>query len=147
MSIVINLLSSVTIYRPINQVFEFMSCSENDFQWQYGTLSSARISEGATRVGSFFRSNGHLMGRRNHSTFEITEYEANETYGFTSVSGPVDSHTVYSFGVVPDSTKIDISTQVSTLNLPGIHEGVLEKHLKKQLRENLAMLKGILEAN
>lgn len=143
----INVLSSIIIYRPIKQVFDFMSSSENDFQWQYGTLSSARISEGATRVGSFFRSIGHLMGRRNQSTFEITEYEANETYGFKSVSGPVDSHTVYSFEIIRGSTKIDIATQVSTLNSPGIHEGVLEKHLRKQLRENLAMLKGILETN
>jgi hypothetical protein len=87
------------------------------------------------------------MGRRNQSTFEITEYEANETYGFKSVSGPVDSHTVYSFEIIRGSTKIDIATQVSTLNSPGIHEGVLEKHLRKQLRENLAMLKGILETN
>lgn len=143
----INVLSSIVIYRPIKQVFEFMSSAENDFQWQYGTLSSARISEGATRVGGFFRSIGHLLGRRNQSTFQITEYAANETYGFKSVSGPVDSHTLYSFEMVRGSTKIDISTQVDTVNSPDIHEGVLEKHLRKQLKENLAMLKGLLEAN
>ena len=141
----INVLSSIVIYKPIQQVFDFMSSSENDFQWQYGTLSAASVSKGAARVGASFRSIGHLLGRRNQSTFEITEYEANEKFGFKSVTGPLDSHTLYTFETVRGSTKIDISTEVRAVNVPEIHEGTLAKHLKKQLRENLAMLKGILE--
>src|SRR5215213_9715382 len=58
----IDLNSSTLIYRPIRQVFDFMSVPENNFQWQYGTLASARISEGAGNIGTFFRSIGHLMG-------------------------------------------------------------------------------------
>jgi len=50
----INLNSSTLIYRPIRQVFDFISAPENDFQWQYGTLASARISEGAGNIGTFF---------------------------------------------------------------------------------------------
>lgn len=141
----INLLSSIMIYRPIREVFDFVSVSENDFQWQYETLASGRVSEGATRVGASFRSVGHVMGRRNHSTFEITDYEANEKFGFRSVSGPLDTQTLYTFEAVRGSTKMDIATQVRAVNVPQIHEGSLAKHLKRQLRENLAMLKGILE--
>jgi hypothetical protein len=141
----INLLSSIMIYRPIREVFDFVSVSENDFQWQYETLASGRVSEGATRVGASFRSVGHVMGRRNHSTFEITDYEANEKFGFRSVSGPLDTQTLYTFETVRGSTKMDIATQVRAVNVPQIHEGSLAKHLKRQLRENLAMLKGILE--
>ena len=40
----INLNNSVMIYRPIKQVFDFISAAENDFQWQYGILESARLS-------------------------------------------------------------------------------------------------------
>ncbi len=74
----IDLSASVSIYRPIQKVFEFLSRTENDFQWQYGTLESARISSDAVGVGVFFRSIGHVMGRRLLATFEITEYEANK---------------------------------------------------------------------
>ncbi len=141
----INLSTSVQIYRPIKQVFEFISVAENDFQWQYGTLESARVSTGAIGVGAFFRSIGHLMGRRLQGTFEITEYEANRKYGFKSLSGPLHSQTLYTFEIAGGSTKINVSMQASVVDFFHISESNLEKQLKKQLKENLAMLKGILE--
>jgi len=141
----INVLSSIVVYRPINEVFDFMSSSENDFQWQYGTLAAGRVSEGATRVGGSFRSIGHFMGLRNQSIYEVTDYEENEKFGFKSVSGPLDSLTLYTFETVRGSTKIDVTTQVREVRVPQVHEGTLEKHLRKEIRENLAMLKEILE--
>ncbi len=41
----INLTLDTKIYRPIKQVFDFVSEPENDFQWQYGTLASTRLSD------------------------------------------------------------------------------------------------------
>jgi len=141
----INLNISTLIYRPIRQVFDFMSAPENDFQWQYGTLASARISEGAGNTGTFFRSIGHLMGRRLLSTFEVTEYEMNRKYGFKSLSGPLNSHTSYTFEIANNNTKITISTQANVVNFFQMDEGILEKKMKKQLKENLARLKNLLE--
>ncbi len=134
------------IYRPIKQVFDFMSTPENDFQWQYGTLTSARLSEGVSDIGTSFQSVGHLMGRRNLSTFEVTDYEPNKKYGFKSTSGPLLSQTSYTFEIASGSTKINISTQANVVNFFQMDEGILEKKMKKQLKENLAMLKDILEA-
>ena len=142
----INLNMSTMIYRPVKQVFDFMSTPENDFQWQYGTLASARISEGLSQVGTSFRSIGHLLGRRVQSTFEVTEYEPNRKYGFKSLSGPLRSNTSYTFEVDKGVTRIDISTQVNAINFFQVNQGVLEKGMKKQLKENLAMLKDLLEA-
>ena len=142
----INLISSTLIERPVKQVFDFMSTPENDFQWQYGTLASARISEDANKRGTSFRSIGHLMGRRVQSTFEVTAYEPNKIYGFKSLSGPLQSHTSYTFEMNKDSTQIDISTQVTMINFFQVNQGVLEKHMKQQLEENLALLKDLLEA-
>lgn len=141
-----NLEMSTMIYRPVSQVFDFMSTPENDFQWQYGTLASARISEGLSKVGTSFRSIGHLLGRRVQSTFEVTEYEPNRKYGFKSLSGPLRSYTSYTFEVDKGVTQIGISTQVNAINFFQVNQGVLEKGMKKQLRENLAMLKDLLEA-
>ncbi len=142
----ININNSTMIYRPIRQVFDFMSTPENDFQWQYGTLTSARLSEDVCNMGTFFRSIGHLMGRRVESTFEVNEYEPNRKYGFKSISGPLHSQTSYTFEIANGSTKINISTQANVVNFFQVDEGVLEKKMKKQLKENLAMLKDLLEA-
>ena len=138
--------SNKLIYRPIKEIFDFIAASENDFQWQYGTLASGQITEGAARVGAFFRSIGHFMGRRMESTFEVTEYEPASKYGFKSLSGPMHSQTLYTFEVTGGGTQVNVSTQASAVNLFQAPEGILEKQMKKQLKDNLAMLKNILEA-
>jgi hypothetical protein len=142
----INLISNKLIYRPIKEIFNFISTPENDFQWQYGILESAQISEGAARVGAFFRSIGHFMGRRIENTFEITEYEPTSKYGFKSCSGPMYSRTLYTFEMENGATKINVSTLASAVNFSlQSDEGVLEKHMKKQLKDNLTLLRDILE--
>jgi hypothetical protein len=86
------------------------------------------------------------MGRRVQSTFEVTEYKPNEKYGFKSLSGPLQSYTSYSFKMDRGCTQIDLSTQVTVATLLQLNEGVLEKKMRKQLKDNLALLKDILEA-
>jgi Polyketide cyclase / dehydrase and lipid transport len=141
----INIDMSMTIYRPVRQVFDFMSTPENDFQWQYGTLATARLSEGIGSLGPFFRSIGHLLGRRNLSTFEVTEYELNSKYGFRSLSGPLPSQTSYTFEMAEGGTRINVSTRMRAVSIFHMNERMLEKKIKIQLKENLTMLKGLLE--
>lgn len=135
------------IYRPLKQVFSFIVTPENDFQWQYGTLTSIQISEGKMGIGTLFRAVSHFMGQRIESIYEVTEFEPDKRYGFQSRSGPMDSYTLYTFEATKGSTKINISTRVraGVLFKPG--DTLVEKKLKKQYRENLALLKGILEAD
>ena len=134
------------IYRPLKQVFAFVAAPENDFQWQYGTLASTRISEGEMGIGSMFRTVSHFMGRRMESVCEVTEFEPNHRYGFKSLSGPVDSHTVYTFEMTETSTKIEIFTETDPRDLFETNDVIVEKKSKRQYKEYLATLKNILEA-
>lgn len=134
------------IYRPLKQVFGFVSTPENDFQWQYGTLGSAQLSEGTIGIGTLFRTIGHFMGRRIESTYEVTEFEPYKKYGFKSVSGPVQSHTLFTFEVLAGSTKVNITTDSSAGDLFQTSDGIVEKKARKQYKENLALLKHILES-
>ncbi|MBL8103531.1 MAG: SRPBCC family protein [Anaerolineales bacterium] len=141
----INLNTNTVIYRPVRQVFDFMSTPENDFQWQYGILASSRLSEDTNDIGTLFRSIGHLMGARVQGTFEVTEYEPNRRYGFKSLSGPLHSRTSYTFEIADGSTQVNISTQANVGESSQMDERILEKKMKKQLKENLKMLKELLE--
>jgi len=142
---VIEITCNTSIYRPIKRVFDFISTPENDFQWQYGTLASTRLSGNLIGLGANFQSVSHLMEQRIQSTFEVTEYEPNQKYGFKSISGPLQSFTTYSFEIIKSCTQVTVSMQANAINLIGLNENVLEKKLKRQLKENLAMLKNILE--
>ena len=94
---------------------------------------------------SFFRSIGHLMGRRNLSTFEVTDYEPDEKYRFKSLSGPVHSNTCYILENVGGGTRLHIFIQASAPHFFKITERLLEKTMRKQLDENVTLLKTILE--
>jgi len=141
----IQILANTQIYQPIKRVFDFISTPENDFQWQYGTLASTRLSNGMIGLGANFQSVSHFMEHRIQSTFEVTAYETNLKYGFKSISGPLQSFTTYTFEIIKNCTQVNVSMQVNTVNLIGFNENVLEKKLKRQIKENLAMLKNILE--
>ena len=135
------------IYRPLTQVFNFVTTPENDFHWQYATLTSAKISQGEMGVGSLFRVVGHCMGRRMENVYEVTEFGPNKIYGFKSLSGPMDSYTVYTFEIIKGFTRISNSTQIS-LGAPfKLNPVTAEKTVKKEYRENLALLKDILESS
>jgi len=76
----------------------------------------------------------------------VIEYEPDKKYAFKALSGPLYSQTSYVFERVNGGTKINISIQAYVVNFFQVNEGVLEKSMKKQLKENLAMLKSLLEA-
>lgn len=135
------------IYRPLTQVFAFVATPENDFQWQYGTLTSTQISGGEIGIGTVFRAVGHLLGRRMETEYQITVFELNKKYGFQSVSGPVDSSALYTFEMDKGGTRINLSTRVSSTDLFKPNETIVGKKFKKQSKENLAMLKSVLEAH
>ena len=142
----INLHVSTIISQPVKQVFDFVSSPENDSQWQSGTVAATRLPDGASKTGSFFRSIGHLLGHRMQGIFEVTEYEPDRKYGFKSLSGTLHSQTSYTFEPASGNTKISISTQAHAVNSLQMNERLLERKMKKQLKENLAVLKDLLEA-
>jgi hypothetical protein len=135
------------IYRPLEQVFIFVATPENDFQWQYATLASTQISPGEVGIGTLFRAMGHLMGRRIETVYEVTVFELGKRYGFKSVSGPVDSYTLYTFEAVEGGTKINLSTETDPKDAFRPNESIALKRFKKQYKENLAMLKNVLETH
>lgn len=142
----IHIISNTQIYQPIKRVFDFISTPENDFQWQYGTLVSARVSGSCAGLGACFQSTGHFMGHRVQSTFEVIEYEPNSRYGFKSLSGPLLSFTSYALDIDKGRTQVKLSIQANIINLIELNENILEKKMKRQLKEDLAMLKNIMEA-
>lgn len=134
------------IYRPLQDVFKFITTPENDFEWQYGTLASTQISSGDICVGALFRTKGHFTQRLIEGIYEITDFEPNQKYGFKSLSGPLRVSTLYTFEVSYGSTKITMFFQACTEDLFKTSDASVEKSVKKQCRENLALLKSLLEA-
>ena len=142
---VISISSTIVIYRPAGVVFDFISSAANDFEWQYGTLASAPLSDAALGPGATFQTIGHLMGRRVSGTFEITHYEAGKSYGFRSLSGPMQIVTLFTLEMESGATRVRVKTDASAVNWLDSNERVMGKYMQKQMRDDLAMLRDILE--
>jgi uncharacterized membrane protein len=79
---------SVTVRRPIEEVFAFLADAENDPRWRSGVLDIARV--GGDGVGTRYRQGVKgPMGRRVAADFEVTEYEPPRAIGFRTTAGPV----------------------------------------------------------
>jgi uncharacterized membrane protein len=142
---VISISSTITIYRPAGTVFEFISSAANDFEWQYGTLASGPMSAALPGQGTTFQTIGHLMGRRVSGTFEVTHYEAGKRYGFRSLTGPMQIVTLFTLELEKGATRVQVTTEANPVNGLEFNERLMGKYMQKQMRDDLAMLKDILE--
>ena len=141
----ISISSTIVIYRPAGVVFDFISSASNDFEWQYGTLASGPLASTALGPGATFQTVGHLMGRRVNGTFEVTHYEAGKQYGFRSLTGPLQVATVFTLEMERGATRVRVETDASPVNWMDSNERVMGRFMQKQLREDLALLRDILE--
>lgn len=140
-SININML----IARPVWEVFDYITNPGNNAQWQYGLFESVQISDGKMWIGTVFSSFGHFMGRRIQSDFEVTEFETNQSYGFETISGPIQLQTSYSFEALDHGTNVMNSSLINPGGFFKLLDPIVEKIAKKQFLENLTTLKEILE--
>lgn len=86
------------------------------------------------------------MGLRVQNTYEVIEYVLNKSYGFKSLTGPLQSFTTYAFNINKGYTLVELSLQANAVSLLGVNENILKKKMRKQIKENLALLKSILES-
>jgi hypothetical protein len=141
----IHINSTITIHRPVRQIFNFVSSTENDTQWQYGILASHRHTQNPIGLGMLFSSLSHFMGRRLQSKFEVTEYEPNRRYGFVSRVGPIQLQSSYTFEIFQGGTQVKATLHINQGGYFRLPDSIVARFAKKQLKENLTILKNILE--
>ena len=92
----IRIQANVTINRPIDEVFRFMTNHQNALQWQSGLLE-ARVTNDVVGVGKTWVDVVQFLGRRLEIASELTEFEPLRTVGFKSTSGPIPLEGRYAF--------------------------------------------------
>jgi uncharacterized protein YndB with AHSA1/START domain len=99
---------SITVARPIEEVFAFLADAENDPRWRGAVLDIARVEgEG---VGARYRQGVKgPMGRRVPADFEITEYAPPRAIGFRGTAGPVRPEGRYELEPVDGGTRVRFS--------------------------------------
>ncbi|MGH9003982.1 MAG: SRPBCC family protein, partial [Acidimicrobiia bacterium] len=76
----IKLAQSVSINRPVEEVWKFISNFENTTRWSRGVLEARQTSEGPLGVGSTLQTVVRAFGRRRTASYLVTEYEPNSAF-------------------------------------------------------------------
>jgi len=137
-------IQSVTIARPVNQVFASLADANNIPNWRPDVLE-VRSRGGPLRVGSEFDEVISFGGRK-AQTFRVDVFEPNKTLEVVAIAGlgirPTQRYSVSSRG---DTTTISIRVTVRTLGLFRLLEPLLPKIIGAKWRDYSDRLRLLVE--
>jgi uncharacterized protein YndB with AHSA1/START domain len=136
--------NTVTISRPIEQVFGFLSDFENLPRWNYAILETHKISQGPVGIGTIYQQLRSVPSR-NQERFEVTAYTPPGQLEIQGQLGPFPSRLSYALDTVPEGTRITNSVELE-LRGPGRLLGrVAVPRVRDAVAANLRTLKELLE--
>ena len=140
----IRIQASVTVNRPLEEVFRFMTDNQNALQWQSGLLE-ARVTNGVIGVGKTWVDVVQVLGRRIEVASELTEFEPLRVVGFKSTSGPIPLEGRYAFAPDGEGIKVTFTLQGEAGGFFKLAEPIVARSTQRQWETNLANLKDLLE--
>src|SRR6266481_1021686 len=117
---------SVTIARPVNEVFALLANTESIPRWRPDVLA-ARSDGGPLRMGSEFDEVINFGGRK-AQTFRVEVFEPNQTLEVAAIAGlGIRPTQRYSLSNSDGNTTVSIRVTVRTLGLFRLLEPLLPK--------------------
>src|SRR5436309_3208835 len=83
-SMMVSFQNSITVNRPVDEVFRFMADPKNYVKWMNGVTQSEPLATTPTRVGARVRVAGKEGFWKYDNPMEITEYEPNRKLGISA---------------------------------------------------------------
>jgi len=140
----IRIQASMTVNRPLEEVFRFMTNHQNALRWQSGLLE-ARVTNDVVGVGKTWVDVVQVLGQRIEIASELTEFEPLRAVGFKSTSGPIPLEGRYAFEPDGAGTKVTFTLQGEAGGFFKLAEPIVARSTQRQWETNLANLKDLLE--
>ncbi len=137
---------SVTIKRPVEEVFAAMSDASKNGRWASGVSETTKTSDGPIGVGTTYHSVGKFLGRRMESDITYTEFEPNSRYAFeTSTPFPITATLTYES--VAGGTRVDQVVEAEPGGFFKLAGPLLVAAAKRQFQNDLDNLRDLMEAD
>src|SRR5215467_11137035 len=102
----IHIEESITINRPIEEVFAYVSDFRTTSQWQTGVVDVRLTPEGPVGVGTRATFVRVFLGRWLAMAVEIVEYEPPTKQAFKTISGPMPGTVSRCFEATTEGTTV-----------------------------------------
>jgi uncharacterized membrane protein len=127
---------SVTIARPIGEVFAFVADGERAPTWRSGVLDIRLVS--GTAIGARYRQGVRgPMGRRIDADYEITVHEPDRRLEFRTISGPVRPHGRFDFEAAEAGTRVTFSLDAQ---LSGLRSLLMGRAVRRTMEAEVGAL-------
>jgi carbon monoxide dehydrogenase subunit G len=136
--------NSVTINKPVGEVFAFLADGEHEKQWRPG-VKEIRREGGAPGVGTIYRQQvSGPMGKTIDADVEITAFEPDRLIAFHAIAGPVRPAGRYELEAAGDGTRVTFSLEAELSGAMKLMKGRVQKTMDSEVG-TLENLKRILE--
>ena len=138
---------SITINKPVAEVFAYVTNGDHSTKWQIG-LEATEQEEGsaANTVGSRYTEVRKFLGQEMRTTLELTAFETNAKWAAKVVKGPVLYEITTTFKSADGDTKMTTRIEGEPTGFFKVAQGMVNAQLGKNLEESGQKLKELLEA-
>jgi len=136
--------SSITINRPIEEVFAFVADPSNDVNWRSDVVES-KVTSGSLGVGATFQFASEFMGRKIETIGEMTAYDSPKRFAWKSKKSPIPVSAVTTFEAVADGTLVVDAADFEPGGFFKIAEPLLIKQAQSAAEKDMKKLKELLE--
>jgi uncharacterized protein YndB with AHSA1/START domain len=135
---------SITIDRPVDEVFAFVSDARNVVEWLPGSPERRKVTDGPIGVGTRFEATDHIAGRAFEHTQEIIDFEQDRRVT-TRISAPWNGD--YGIRVEPtdEGTLLMVDVTGRPTGVFGLFRLLPEALNRRQFKRDYARLKVLLE--
>lgn len=136
---------TITIDRPVHEVFSYLARIENLAQWQGSMVEARQDGDGPVGVGTKGKVTLKFAGRKWESDLEVSEYELDRRIGFRA-SAPVPGHFEFILEPAGRVTKATARGSVEPGGFFKLAEPILARTAQRHMQADVETLKDILEA-
>jgi uncharacterized protein YndB with AHSA1/START domain len=147
--VVPHLHTEVTIDRPVEEVFSYISNPRNEAHWLSSVSQTSNVSDGPTHPGTTYETLSHFLGRRMEFNVEVVEFEPPKQYGYRATHGALHIHRrIHLEPVDGGATRLTMDLEAEGHhNVLRLAEDVMLRAGQRQGQSGLENLKDILETH
>jgi uncharacterized protein YndB with AHSA1/START domain len=139
--------NTVTIRRPVEDVFAFLVDFENVPRWNHAIESTTKTSSGPVRVGSTYRQM-RSEPSRSEEGFEVTVFEPARRLAIDGEIGPFHGRAQYLLEPIEGATRLTNAVELEPSSVASkLLAPFAGSRIKTAVAENLDALKRILETD
>src|SRR5262249_29528094 len=142
----IHIEERVTIDRPIEEVFAFVSDFRTASQWQSGVVDVRLTPEGPVGVGTRATFVRVFLGRKLEMTVEMVEYAPPTKQVFKTISGPMPGTVSRRFERTAEGTTVSQVIEGQAGGVFAVAEPLVARSLSRGVKASFGDLKDLLES-